>query len=61
MALIAAGPHGARMADVVKPPELPQVKVNKCLMALERAKHLVKVSNNGVVYSLDPARHPALP
>ncbi|PWN18466.1 hypothetical protein BCV69DRAFT_314661 [Microstroma glucosiphilum] len=61
MALIAAGPHGARMADIVKPPELPQVKVNKCLMALERAKHLVKVSNNGVVYSLDPARHPTLP
>ncbi|CAO1635365.1 unnamed protein product [Sympodiomycopsis kandeliae] len=61
MALIAAGSKGAKMADIVKPPELAQVKVNKCLIALTNAKHVVKGSNNGIVYLLDPNRHPQLP
>ncbi|PWN28501.1 hypothetical protein BDZ90DRAFT_231492 [Jaminaea rosea] len=61
MALLAAGTSGARIADIVQPPDMPQAKVNKCLIALVAAKHVVKKSNNGIVYSLDPSRHPTLP
>lgn len=61
MALIASAPQGARIAEIVKPPDLPQAKVNKCLIALISAKQVVKTSNNGIVYSLDPARHSQLP
>ena len=61
MALIAAGPNGTRIADIVKAPELPQVKVNKCLIALTAAKQVTKQSNNGIVYALDTKKHPSLP
>ncbi|CAO1624909.1 unnamed protein product [Jaminaea pallidilutea] len=61
MALIAAGANGAKINDIVKPPDLPQAKVNKCLIALSGAKHVAKRSNNGIVYALDPSRHPSLP
>ncbi|EPQ29384.1 uncharacterized protein PFL1_03139 [Pseudozyma flocculosa PF-1] len=61
MALIAAGKKGIRAAEIVKSPDMPQAKVNKTLIALVAAKHATKVSNNGVVYMLDPARHSNLP
>lgn len=34
------------VADIVKPPLLPQAKVNKCLIALTNAKHVVKANKN---------------
>lgn len=34
------------VADIVKPPELTQAKVNKALIALVKAKHVTKTSNN---------------
>lgn len=73
MALIAAASSpqgGARIAEIVKSPsglglggssDLPQAKVNKCLIALISAKQVVKASNNGILYSLDPNKHPQLP
>ncbi|KIS70138.1 uncharacterized protein UMAG_05210 [Mycosarcoma maydis] len=61
MALLAAGAKGLRIADVVKNPEMSQAKINKTLIALVAAKHVVKTSNNGIVYSLDSRRHPTLP
>ncbi|KAI3482370.1 hypothetical protein L1887_54925 [Cichorium endivia] len=69
MALIAAGAKGLRIADIAKNPEMSQAKINKTLIALVAAKHVVKASNNvrfasaasGIVYSLDSSRHPTLP
>ncbi len=61
MALLAAGNKGVRIAEIVKNPEMTQAKINKTLIALVAAKHVVKTSNNGIVYSLDSGRHPALP
>ncbi|SPO26285.1 uncharacterized protein UTRI_02561 [Ustilago trichophora] len=61
MALIAAGSKGLRIAEIVKNPEMSQAKINKTLIALVAAKHVVKMSNNGIVYSLDSVRHPVLP
>jgi DASH complex subunit DAM1 len=46
MALIAAGAKGLRIADIVKNPEMSQAKINKTLIALVAAKHVVKASNN---------------
>lgn len=57
LALIAAGAKGVRITEIVRSPELPQAKVNKCLIALVAAKHVIKRSENGIVYQLDPARH----
>lgn len=53
MALIAAGSKGLRIADIVKTPEMSQAKINKTLIALVAAKHVVKTSNN---VSLIPQR-----
>ncbi|KAE8210383.1 hypothetical protein CF327_g5741 [Tilletia walkeri] len=61
MALIAAGQSGVRSAEIASPPDLPQAKVNMTLLALVQAKHALRTSSNGVVFSLDPARHPRLP
>lgn len=61
MALIAAGSRGVRISDIIKMPDMTQAKINKALIALVAAKHVVKTSNNGIVYSLDSARHPTLP
>lgn len=62
MALIAAGSKGLRVADIAKAPELPQVKVNKCLIALMAAKQTIKQSaSGGTLYLLDPSKHDALP
>lgn len=56
------------MADVAHPPDLPAGKVNKALIALLAANHVVRVSQNvrgpltqGVVYRLNTARHTTLP
>ncbi|UZJ51867.1 hypothetical protein CBS101457_001187 [Exobasidium rhododendri] len=57
LALIAAGEKGVRIAEIVKMPDLPQAKINKCMIALVTAKHVIKRSDNGVVYQLNPARH----
>lgn len=46
MALISARDKGAKIGDIVNPPQLPQAKVNKCLIALTNAKHVIKGSNN---------------
>lgn len=46
MALIAAGGKGLRIAEIVKNPEMSQAKINKTLIALVAAKHVVKTSNN---------------
>ncbi|SNX84691.1 uncharacterized protein MEPE_03400 [Melanopsichium pennsylvanicum] len=61
MALIAAGGKGLRISDIVKSPEMTQAKINKTLIALVAAKHVVKTSSNGIVYSLDSNRHAVLP
>ncbi|KAK0545728.1 DASH complex subunit dam1 [Tilletia horrida] len=61
LALIAAGPAGVRTAEIASPPDLPQGKVNMTLLALVQAKHAIRTSSNGVVFSLDPTRHPRLP
>lgn len=61
MALIAAGNRGIRISDIIKMPDMTQAKINKALIALVAAKHVVKASNNGIVYSLDSSRHPTLP
>lgn len=34
------------VGDIVRAPDLPQAKVNKCLITLSNAKHVVKTSNN---------------
>ncbi|PWN44696.1 hypothetical protein IE81DRAFT_336552 [Ceraceosorus guamensis] len=60
LALMAAGPKGARINEIATT-DMPSARVNKTLIALIAAKHVVKSSNNGVVYHLDPARHPDLP
>lgn len=46
MALLAAGTKGLRIAEIVKSPEMSQAKINKTLIALVAAKHVVKTSNN---------------
>ena len=46
MALLAAGGKGLRIAEIVKNPEMSQAKINKTLIALVAAKHVVKTSNN---------------
>ncbi|KAJ1020693.1 hypothetical protein NDA16_004085 [Ustilago loliicola] len=46
MALLAAGNKGLRIAEIVKNPEMSQAKINKTLIALVAAKHVVKTSNN---------------
>ena len=46
MALLAAGAKGLRIVDIVKNPEMSQAKINKTLIALVAAKHVVKASNN---------------
>ena len=46
MALVAAGNKGLRIAEIVKNPEMSQAKINKTLIALVAAKHVVKTSNN---------------
>ncbi|KAK0524404.1 DASH complex subunit dam1 [Tilletia horrida] len=61
LALIAAGPAGVRSAEIASPPDLPQAKVNMTLLALVQAKHAIRTSSNGVVFSLDPSRHPRPP
>ncbi|KAJ9111252.1 hypothetical protein QFC22_006552 [Naganishia vaughanmartiniae] len=37
-------PEGQRMAEIIKPPELPQAKVNKCLIALVGKKAVSKTA-----------------
>ncbi|PWO00287.1 hypothetical protein FA09DRAFT_358389 [Tilletiopsis washingtonensis] len=61
LALMAGGDDGVRIADMLAPPEMTQARINKTLIALVAAKHVVKTSNNGIVYHLDPARHPSIP
>jgi DASH complex subunit DAM1 len=41
------------VAEIVKMPELPQAKVNKCMIALVAAKQVTKQSSDqGIVYRL---------
>ena len=75
LALLSAGDQGVRgtsstdpVADVAHAPDLPAGKVNKALIALLAANHVVRVSQNvrapliqGVVYRLNTARHTSLP
>ena len=56
MALIAAGGKGLRIAEIVKNPEMSQAKINKTLIALVAAKHVVKTSNNVSVSSIGAVR-----
>lgn len=58
LALIAAGQKGARINEIVRVPDLPQAKVNKCLIALVGAKQVLRRSGNGVIYHLDPEKNP---
>ncbi|PWN35237.1 uncharacterized protein FA14DRAFT_160468 [Meira miltonrushii] len=58
LALIAAGQKGIRINEIVRAPDLPQAKVNKCLIALVGAKQVLRRSDNGVVYHLDPEKNP---
>ncbi|TIA90920.1 hypothetical protein E3P99_01320 [Wallemia hederae] len=41
---------GIRVPDLVKQPELPQAKVNKCLIALVQKKAVLKWTESGVAY-----------
>ncbi|WFC95782.1 DASH complex subunit dam1 [Malassezia brasiliensis] len=61
LALLSAGDQGVRVADVAHAPDMPAGKVNKVLIALLAANHVVRVSQNGVVYRLNTARHTSLP
>ncbi|EST08450.1 DASH complex subunit Dam1 [Kalmanozyma brasiliensis GHG001] len=61
MALLAAGGKGLKVEAIPKSTEMTQAKIQKTLIALVAAKQVIKASNNGIVYSLDPARHPTLP
>ncbi|TIB72000.1 hypothetical protein E3Q22_02172 [Wallemia mellicola] len=42
--------NGIRVPDVVKQPDLPQAKVNKCLIALVQKKAVLKWTEGGVAY-----------
>lgn len=46
LALIAAGPKGVRINQIVRAPDLPQAKVNKCMIALVNAKQVTRRSEN---------------
>ena len=73
LALISVGNAGLRVSDIAKAPELPAGKVTKALIALLAARHVTRSSDRvrttaggatnlqGVVYRLDPARHPKVP
>lgn len=56
------------VADIASPPDLPTGKVNKALIALLAANHVVRTSQNvrrrltqGVVYRINTQRHGSLP
>ncbi|WFD32519.1 DASH complex subunit dam1 [Malassezia sp. CBS 17886] len=49
LALIAAADRGVRVADVAKPPDMPAGKVNKALIALLAANHVLRASLNGTL------------
>ena len=57
MALIAAGSNGLRIAEIVNA-EMTQAKINKTLIALVAAKHVVKKSNNVSVDKTDKLKLP---
>ncbi|SHO79667.1 Similar to S.cerevisiae protein DAM1 (Essential subunit of the Dam1 complex (aka DASH complex)) [Malassezia sympodialis ATCC 42132] len=61
LALLAAGEAGVRAAELAQAPDRPLGKVNKALIALLAANHVVRVSNHGVVYRLNTQRHPVRP
>ncbi|PKI86024.1 hypothetical protein MVES_000090 [Malassezia vespertilionis] len=46
LALLSASGTGLRVADIAKQPVLPAGKVNKALIALLAANHVVRASNN---------------
>ncbi|KAJ7597164.1 hypothetical protein C8J56DRAFT_851171 [Mycena floridula] len=47
--LMDAPNQTARITDLIKPPDLPQARVNKCLIALVNRKVVQKESSTGVV------------
>ncbi|WFD44187.1 hypothetical protein MPSI1_002853 [Malassezia psittaci] len=46
LALVSSQEQGVRVAELAKPPELPAGKVNKALIALHAANHVVRTSQN---------------
>ncbi|WFD03996.1 DASH complex subunit dam1 [Malassezia obtusa] len=44
LALLSSGEQGMRVADIASPPDLPTGKVNKALIALLAANHVVRTS-----------------
>jgi len=48
-ALMDSGNKGLRLQEMVRPPDLNQAKVNKCLIALVNRKIVVKDSSPGHV------------
>ncbi|KAG6908466.1 hypothetical protein DXG01_004469 [Tephrocybe rancida] len=47
--LLTAAPRGVKLIDLIKPPELIQARVNKCLIALVNRKVVRKDNNTGTV------------
>ncbi|KAJ6610691.1 hypothetical protein B0H10DRAFT_2059133 [Mycena sp. CBHHK59/15] len=47
--LLNAPGHNAKLTDLISPPDLPQARVNKCLIALVNRKVVQKNSSTGTV------------
>ena len=61
-ALLQSNDKGVRVADIAaKTPAWPAGKINKALIALLAANHVVRVSDQGVVYRWNTQRHPVRP
>ena len=61
-ALLESNDKGVRVADIAaKTPAWPAGKINKALIALLAANHVVRVSDQGVVYRWNTQRHPVRP
>lgn len=61
-ALLQSNDKGVRVSDVAaKAPAWPAGKINKALIALLAANHVVRVSDNGVVYRWNTQKHPVRP
>ena len=61
-ALLESNDKGVRVADVAaKAPAWPAGKINKALIALLAANHVVRVSDRGVVYRWNTQKHPVRP
>jgi len=55
-------PDGLYIADIVKnsSPMVPSHRVNEACLALVRSKHAIKIPHKGLLFKLDPLKHPPM-